>query len=172
MGDNRILVAYASKHGATAEIAERIAGVLRQKGLQIDVATTEGQTDPGSYSAVVLGVSLYMGRWHKQAVRFLKQHESVLSGKPFWLFLSGPSGEGDPLELLEGRDVPPSLKPLIERINPRETRVFHGSLMPEKLGGFERWIIKKVKAPTGDFRDWTAIESWAASIAGGLVPQP
>jgi hypothetical protein len=33
---------------------------------------------------------------------------------------------------------------------------------------FEKWIIKRVKAPVGDFRDWNAIADWARSIAGVL----
>lgn len=171
MTKERILVTYASKHGATAEIAERIGAVLRQRGMEVDVIAIDRAAPLAGYAAVVLGVALYMGSWRKEAVRFLKQKEAELSGKPFWLFLSGPSGVGDPVELLKGKQVPSSLQDLIGRIKPREVTVFHGSLTPEKFSGFERWIIKRVKAATGDFRDWGAIESWAASVATSLVPQ-
>jgi hypothetical protein len=33
---------------------------------------------------------------------------------------------------------------------------------------FERFIISKIKAPVGDFREWDAIENWAESIAKQL----
>lgn len=29
----------------------------------------------------------------------------------------------------------------------------------------EKFMINTVKAPAGDFRDWKAIDSWAAEIA-------
>ncbi|HUX12922.1 MAG TPA: flavodoxin domain-containing protein [Spirochaetia bacterium] len=171
MTKERILVTYASKHGATAEIAEGIGAVLLKRGMEVDVMAIDRASDLAGYAAIVLGVALYMGNWRKEAVRFLKQNEAELSGKPFWLFLSGPSGVGDPIELLKGRQVPPSLQGLLDRIKPREVTVFHGALTPEKISGFERWIIKRVKAATGDFRDWSAIESWATSVAAGFVPQ-
>ena len=31
-------------------------------------------------------------------------------------------------------------------------------------------LVKGIKAPTGDFRDWNAIESWATGIAQALQP--
>jgi menaquinone-dependent protoporphyrinogen oxidase len=49
-----------------------------------------------------------------------------------------------------------------------ETKVFHGDVRPEKFGPFERWIIKNVKSPVGDFRDWGAITGWAGQIAAEL----
>jgi len=36
----------------------------------------------------------------------------------------------------------------------------------------ERVIVKGVKAPTGDFRDWNEIDSWAAGIASRLEAAP
>jgi hypothetical protein len=39
---------------------------------------------------------------------------------------------------------------------------------PEVLNFFERWIVNKIKSPTGDFRDWEAISVWATSIAETL----
>ena len=167
--NDKILVTYASKHGATAEIAERIASLVAQHGSEVETVPVDRVRSLEGYSAVVLGIALYMGRWRKEAVRFLNRNGIELSKRGFWLFLTGPTGEGDPVELLKGRAVPPAQQALLDLIHPRDLAVFGGALQPAKMGGFEKWIIDRVKAPAGDFRDWTAIESWSRSIAEGLA---
>ena len=166
--ETRVLVTYASKYGATAEIAERIGQMLRQADLQVDVLPVNRVSDLTPYKAVALGSAVYMGQWRKEAVKFLKTNEKLLAGRPLWLFSSGPTGKGDPVQLTKGWRFPKSLGPIIDRIRPRDIAVFHGTLDMKKLNFFERWAIKNVKAPAGDFRDWEAITSWAAAIAGAL----
>jgi menaquinone-dependent protoporphyrinogen oxidase len=166
--DKQVLVAYATKHGGTAEIAERIGEVLRQAGLRADVVPANRVSDLASYHAVVLGSGVYIGRWRKEAARFLKTNEQLLAERPIWLFSSGPTDEGDPVELTEGWRLPKALQPIADRIQPRDIAVFHGVLDEKKLGAVEKWMIKNVKAPQGDFRDWEAITAWATSIADAL----
>ena len=93
--DSQILVAYATKYGATEEIAEKIGQVLRQAGLSADVLPAEHVSNLSPYKAVVLGGAVYVGRWRKNAATFLKANEKVLAEKLVWLFSSGPTGEGD-----------------------------------------------------------------------------
>jgi len=164
----RILVAYASKRGGTAEIAERIGAGLRGAGLQVDVLPADRASDPAAYDAVALGSAVYYGNWRKEAANFIKRNEAVLAERPVWIFSSGPTGEGDPVELAKGWRLPEGQRPIIERIRPRDVALFHGVLDPAKLNPFERLIIRNVKAPAGDFRDWEAITSWAEDIAAAL----
>ena len=164
----RVLVAYATKYGATAEIAEKIGQVLRQAGLDADVLPADRVGNAASYRAVVLGSGAYMGQWRKEAARFLKANEKVLAERPVWLFSSGPTDEGDPIEATEGWRLPRGLRPVAARIRPRDITLFHGAIELEKLSWFDKWIIKKVKAPVGDLRDWNAITSWATVIADEL----
>jgi menaquinone-dependent protoporphyrinogen oxidase len=166
--ETRVLVAYGTKYGATAEIAERIAQVLRQAGLQTDVLPADRVGDLTAYQAVVLGSGVYIGRWRKEAVKFLKANEEVLAGQVVWLFSSGPTGEGDPVELTQGWSFPGALQPIADRIQPRDIAVFHGSLDANNLSFIEKWLIKNVKAPLGDYRDWDAIAAWATAIADEL----
>jgi menaquinone-dependent protoporphyrinogen oxidase len=166
--DVQVLVAYATKYGATAEIAERIGQVLRQAGLRTDVLPAERVTDLTPYEAVVLGSAVYVGRWRKQAVKFLQANEKMLAERQVWLFSSGPTGEGDPLELTQGWRFPEALQPIVDRIRPRDIAVFHGDADVKKLNFIDKWMIKTVKAPLGDFRDWEAITSWATAIADVL----
>jgi menaquinone-dependent protoporphyrinogen oxidase len=164
----KVLVAYASKYGATAEIAEKIGQTLRQAGLQVDVLSVNRVSDLTLYKAVVLGSAVYMGQWRKEVGKFLKTNEKLLAERPVWLFSSGPMGKGDPVQLMKGWRFPKRQRPIIDRIRPRDIAIFHGMLDMKKLNFFERWVIKNVKAPVGDFRDWDAITSWAAAIAGEL----
>lgn len=167
--NSHILVTYGSKYGATKEIAEKIGQVLRQAGLQVDVLPVKGVNDLTSYRAVILGCAVYIGKWLKEASEFLKGNEKSLAERPLWLFSSGPTGEGDPVELVEGLRLPAPLQLVADRIHPRDIAVFHGYINPDKINFIEKWAIKSlVKKPFGDFRDWDAITSWATSIADTL----
>jgi len=166
--ERQVLVAYATKYGATAEIAEKIGEVLRQAGLRADVLPADRAGDLAAYEAVILGSAVYIGRWRKQAAKFLKANEAVLAGRPVWLFSSGPTGEGDPLELTQGWKFPGSLQPIADRIGPRDIALFHGASDVDKLNAIEKWMLKNVKAPVGDYRDWQAITAWATAIAAEL----
>jgi menaquinone-dependent protoporphyrinogen oxidase len=164
----KILVTYETKYGSTEEIAKKIGEVLRQAELQTDVVPVDRVRDLTPYKAVILGSAVYIGKWRKEAVEFLKKNVQALAERPVWLFSSGPTGEGDPVELLKGWRIPAELQPLIDQIKPHDIAVFHGSLSVEKMNFIEKAMIKNVKAPVGDFRDWEAITAWATSIGEAL----
>lgn len=164
----KVLIAYGSKYGATAEIAGRIGQTLEKAGLAVEVRQAAQAGSPGEYDGVVLGSAVYIGQWQKDAAAWLETHQADLSGRPVWIFSSGPTGEGDPAQLLQGWLIPEKLKPVVERIGPRGTAVFGGKVDPGRLNLLEKMVMKMVKAPSGDFRDWPRIEAWAASIAGEL----
>jgi menaquinone-dependent protoporphyrinogen oxidase len=165
---NQVLVTYATKYGATAEIAEKIAEVLQQEGLPADVVPVKQVKDLAPYSAVVLGSAVYIGRWRKEAIKFMEDNEQTLAQRDVWIFSSGPTDEGDPIELVEGWTLPDKLKPVADRIQPHDIAVFHGALDPEKLNFVERTMIKNINVPTGDFRDWEMIMFWATAVADTL----
>src|SRR5437660_12777865 len=102
-----ILVAYASKHGSTQGIAERIAEKVRQMGKEAEARPVEEVSDPGSYEAFVIGSAVYYGSWLKEATEWVHRNQAVLSERRVWLFSSGPLGteikdaEQQPKELAE-----------------------------------------------------------------------
>ena len=159
-----VLVAYASKHGATEGIAMHIAERLRELGRDAEARTAEDVTDLGGVEAVVLGSAVYAGSWMKEAMELVHRSADALALLPVWLFSSGPLGE----EIKDGMDQIRQLEELRETLNPRDHRIFFGALDKEKLGFGERMIAKAVKAPDGDFRDWDQIEAWAEGIAAEL----
>jgi menaquinone-dependent protoporphyrinogen oxidase len=166
--EKKVLVAYASKYGATAEIAEKIGEVLGEAGLTVDVVAANKADDPSSYAAVVLGSAVYIGGWRREAVKFLKNNQKKLAERPVWIFSSGPTGKGDPVELVKGWRFPGKISSAIEAIKPVDIAVFHGLVDSDKLNALERFAIKNVKALLGDFRDWEAITTWAKKIAAKL----
>jgi menaquinone-dependent protoporphyrinogen oxidase len=167
--DEKVLVAYGTKYGGTEEIAEKIGGVLKDAGLQVDVLAADRVSGLASYNAVVLGSAVYIGRWRKEAAKFLQENELALAEKPVWLFSSGPTGEGDVAELMQGWRFPGALQPIADRIKPRDITIFHGVVDPAKLNFLERWVLKNVKSPIGDFRDWAAITAWATAVAAAIA---
>ncbi len=159
-----VLVAYASKHGSTEGIAERIAEQLRQLGKEAEARPAEEVSDPGSYEAFVIGSAIYYGSWLKEATEWVHHHQAVLAGHPVWLFSSGPLGT----EVKDAEQQPKEMTEFQQAIRPREQRIFFGALDHSHLSFAERVMVKAVRAPEGDFRDWHVIEAWAASIARKL----
>jgi menaquinone-dependent protoporphyrinogen oxidase len=174
------LVVYASKHGATQGIAERIAEKLREAGLKAEArqAAAAGG-DLTGWDAFVIGSAVYVGHWQKDAAHFVRRNRAILASRPVWLFSSGPLGTE--ATDAQGRDLtvtaaPKEIAEFRALIAPRDHRVFFGTLDPGRLGHAER-LIRKMPAgaallPAGDFRDWAEIEAWASDIARGLARSP
>lgn len=165
---NQILVTYASKYGATVGIAEKIGEVLGLAHLDVDVLPASEDIDLSRYSAVILGSSVYVGRWRPEAVKFLEENEEILKTKDFWVFSSGPTGLGEPADILDGWDLPRTQQTIVERIGARDVELFHGKIDLKKLDMLERITIRTIRADAGDYRDWEAIAAWAESIVAVL----
>ena len=163
----KMLIAVSSKHGSTREIAGSIAETVRQAGVEVDVDDAERVESVASYDAVIVGSALHMGRWMGPARALVNRNADALRTRPVWLFSSGPLGRGivDPADAAEG------LK-LLDLVGGREHRVFPGKADKHELGFGERAILRMVKNPYGDHRDWTEIREWATSIARELTTVP
>ena len=158
-----VLVAVASRHGATLGIGERIAETLRANGMQAEVRRVEDVRRVEGFDAVVLGSAIYAGHWLRRARVFVDAFEADLTSRPLWLFSSGPVG--DPLRPAES---PNDVARYVKRLGPRGHRLFGGRIDPEKLGLTEKALVALVRAPAGDYRPWPEISSWADSIATEL----
>jgi menaquinone-dependent protoporphyrinogen oxidase len=158
--NHKALVTFASKYGSTAQMASKIAVRLKTEGIKTDLKPVAEVTDLHEYDAVILGSAIYIGQWRKEAVSFIRNHAEDLTNKKVWVFSTGPTGEGDPVVLLNGWKYPEKVMNTIEKIKPVDVKVFHGSLDRSNLNQLEKLALKMVKAPEGDFRDWRKIDEW------------
>jgi menaquinone-dependent protoporphyrinogen oxidase len=176
-----VLVAYASRHGATQGIAERIAETMSAAGVPAEARPAASVKSPSEYDAFVVGSAAYLFHWLKDASRFVDRNRTVLAAKPVWLFSSGPIGT-DAVNK-DGVDqkvatVPKEIAALKDAIHPRDHRVFFGAYEQDRrpVGMMERLVSVMPAArdafPVGDFRDWPEIEAWAESIARDLLAVP
>jgi menaquinone-dependent protoporphyrinogen oxidase len=165
-----VLVAYASKRGSTAEIAETVAATLRREGLGVCLEKAEDVQCLDPYDAVVLGSAVYMERWRGDARHFLKKHRKALKQMPFWAFSSGPVG--DPSKDKPEWAEPPKIIEKVEDLGGREHVVF-GGCMPAEPGNFiEKAMVEGTPREFRDRRDWAEIREWAHVIANALVAVP
>ncbi len=152
----RVLVAHASKHGGTAEIAEWIGQSLEKWGARADVLPAGDVRDLEAYDAVILGGALYIFRWHVDARRFARRHAVALRHKPVWLFSSGPLDD-----TATEKEIPPvrSARRAMERLGARGHATFGGRMLPGS----------KSALPIGDWRDRSQVDAWVDEIVGTLA---
>jgi menaquinone-dependent protoporphyrinogen oxidase len=164
-----ILVAYASKYGSTQEVAESIAATLRTQMLHADVRPAADVEGLGEYGGVVLGGGIYMGRWHRDARRFVKRFEHELAALPVALFALGPTDREPEHVASAEKQFRSALDKL--PVEPFETHLFGGAIDPQKL----RFPFNHM--PAADVRDWDEVRAWAGKLAvrfepGGYVCGP
>jgi menaquinone-dependent protoporphyrinogen oxidase len=161
----QILVIAASRHGGTHEIAQAIASTLVQNGVDAEARPIDEAGELSGYAGVVLGSGVYMGRWLTPARQFAQRNAAALAAVPTWLFSSGPVGPPD--HLIAAED-PRDIAVVTRLTGARGHRMFAGRLERQALGFIERAAVNAVHAPEGDYRDWDAIQAFAAEIANEL----
>lgn len=184
----RVEIVYASRHGGTAGIAQRIAEVLRTAGADVVLADAAARPDAAGFDAYLVGSGVYMGSWLKEGTDWLARNETILAARPTWLFSSGPlpgstkeTAATDPLTNALGPAEGPGsggrkrIEQLSAVIHPRGHQVFQGAFDPkDPPRALSERLVRMMPAakgilPPGDFREWDAIETWAREVAGELV---
>jgi menaquinone-dependent protoporphyrinogen oxidase len=167
-----VLVTAATKHGATGEIARAIGTALTERGVPAVVLPPEEVDDIGGYDAVVLGSAVYAGHWLPAAMALVDRGTDAWTGRPVWLFSSGPVGDPDRwLTQKMGAD-PMDLPKVRAATGAREHRMFPGKLDRETLPFAQRLALSIVRGMQGDFRDWDTVRFWSAGIADALRESP
>ncbi|MCL4562152.1 MAG: flavodoxin domain-containing protein [Chloroflexi bacterium] len=168
MMNKRILVAYASKAGSTAGVAEAIGRTLAESGVQVDVRKVETITDISPYDAVVMGSAIRGQKWLPEAMQFLQDYRVELSRKPFASFMVcitlSMANAGQYLEGLKGW-----MSPVRNLVHPVSEGYFAGVLdfskVPFSLNVLAmRAVVLSGMWKEGDHRDWDAINAWAKSL--------
>ena len=159
----KVLVTAATRHGSTEEIAALIARVLRLRGMDTVELPAADVEDMSGYDAVVLGSAVYAGHWLAPATSLVSRFQPQLADRPVWLFSSGPIGS--PPTPAKAMDV----SELVSATGAIEHRLFAGKLDKSELGRLERALVRMVRAPEGDYRDFGEVSHWAAAIADTLA---
>ncbi|GGI43905.1 menaquinone-dependent protoporphyrinogen oxidase [Agromyces flavus] len=171
----KVLVAYASKYGATEGIALRIGETLSARGIEVDVRRCKDLDGASGYDAYIVGSAVYEFSWRKAARKFVEDNAEVLASKPTWLFASGPLGAEEKAK--EGNDAltdsaPKQFAKYEELVHPRGTTVFRGAYDHDKVNRGDRFVawLPGVRdlMDEGDFREWDVIDAWASGIAEEL----
>ena len=164
----KILIAYATKAGSTAEVAAEIGRVMENKGgCQVDVHPVGKLEGVSGYDAVIIGSAIRAGKWLPEATKFVEKHRDALSRVPVAFFTVCLTLSEDTEE--NRRTVAAYLDPVREMVQPVDVGLFAGVMDSSKLPFILRLMMKKMKASEGDFRDWEAIRAWASQVRARLV---
>ena len=163
---DRVLVAYGTRTGTTASVAEFMGEILAAEGLQVDVRKVREAEGASGYDAVVLGSAIRAGKLMPEIVEFVKANQAGLKAMPFAAFLVCATLQEDTEENRE--EVAGYLTPMRELVEPDVEGYFAGAIDMNKLSWPLRLLLRIMKAEGGDWRDWGAIRVWAGRLPEAL----
>lgn len=169
---SRILVLYASTHGQTRKIAERVAATLAAQGLEPELHELGGQS-PQGYAGVVVGASIHAGKHQKEAVEFARRHGRLLNALPTAFFSVSLAAADDDDE--SQAETQRYIDEFVDQTawDPTITASLAGAILFSHYGVFERALMRLIMRHKGhgdvkwdqEFTDWDAVERFAAEFA-------
>ena len=168
-GDNKILLAYATKYGSTREVAEVIGQVSCQAGATVDIKCIKNVKDLSDYDAVIIGSAIQYDQWMPEARKFVTTHQNNLSKIPVAFFFTclTLSSQTEKAEH-QAMAYSDKLYALHPQIKPFSVGRFAGVLDYRKMSFFSRLIARGILTifgvKEGDYRNWDAIRLWANDV--------
>jgi len=156
----RVLVAYASVCGSTAEIARAIALTLRRCGMDVEAMPAGEVADVGAYRGVVLGSAVYGGKWRREATELLLRFAPQLAYRDLWLFQSGPL-DRSAQRIVQA--LPYDVAVAASGLSLKTHATFGGKLDSGTTGPIARMLARAGLAH--DYRDFGEIRMWAEEVA-------
>ena len=170
-----VLVAYATDHGSTRGVADRIADRLQQRGADAETRAVTDVLEISRYEAVVLGSAIHGGKWLPAARQFADRNAAPLRERPVWLFSVSTLGDEESMfppraanRLRAWRKETPEVAEMRRLLHPREHRNFAGAIARSHWPATGRAFFRATGGRYGDHRNWPAIDAWADLIAAQL----
>jgi len=167
--DKKILVTYATYYGTTADVAQAVAKTLSEHGYETEVTPAAEVRDLTPFSAVVVGSAIRGGKIHNDVLHFLEDHEAELSQVPVAYFVCCMTMHDDTPDsryMAEGYLAEVFNK--VSKVKPISIGYFGGVLEMKRLDWLARLVVKALRAPEGDYRNWDAIIHWSEEVADAL----
>jgi menaquinone-dependent protoporphyrinogen oxidase len=166
----KTLVAYATRTGSTAEVANRIARRLCEAGLSAEARPVTEMTSLEGYSGAVLGSAVRFASWLPEMTDFVSANRDVLSAMPVAYFTMHMLALGDDPAAVEERAK--YTAKARELLVPTDEAFFEGMIDPARLSFLDRLAVRLVKSPVGDRRDWEKIAAWTDRLVPLLTSAP
>jgi menaquinone-dependent protoporphyrinogen oxidase len=162
----RVLIAFGSKRGGTAGLAQMIVDELAAAGVEAVAQPARRVRDLDGFDAVIVAGALYANRWHRDARRLVRRYVGELRQLPVWLVASGPLDDS-----ATTGDIPAveHVAAAAERIGARGQVTFGGRLAPDAKGFPASAMAKKL---AGDWRDPAHVHRFASAVAEELSRPP
>jgi len=167
--EKRILIAFDSKFGSTAEIAEFIGKHIPGGNQHVDVKEIEDIEDLSSYNQVIIGSAIQYNKWLPAAREFVIKHEKELCTKSVSFFLVCLTlARNNEKGIQESTAYSKEIESLVPNVKVQNFGKFAGVLDYSKMSFVQRILAKGIflilGIKDGDYRDWVAIENWAKSL--------
>jgi len=161
-GAGRVLIAYASATGSTAEIAVTTGEILGKRGFLADVRPVQEQPTIRDVQAVIVGSAVHGGNWMPEAIDWLQANEAALNRLPVALFTVHFFNRGDD-EISRARRQAYAGEAL--SLVPQAEMAFFAGRFDQRTTamGLPNWLAHLT--PTMDLRDWDKIRGWAQRMS-------
>ena len=159
---NKILIAYASAFGSTAQVAAELGSSFNARGLTVDVCPLGEEPALAEYQAIFLGSAVQYGNWLAEAQDYVQAHQAELPGRLAAVFCVYIANQGQDARNVAKRHayldkVRPYLPPVEEAyFTGRFDRRGAALLMPRLIANL---------MPTWDMRDPQKVQNWAGNFS-------
>lgn len=164
-----ILIVYGSKEGQTAKIAERMAQIIGNRGLEASIKSgkeipTDFATD--GFDAAIIGGSIHIGKYPSYLAEFVSQHRDWLNKVPSAFFTvcmaihSHNAAEREEAENFGKRFIENA------QWHPTIVETFAGAVKYTQYNFITRFIMKTITKREGgstdtsqdhEYTDWEAV---------------
>ncbi len=134
----KILIIYATSGGASRMCAEILRDKFSSDAFEVTLCDIhDNPPPPDGFDVAVIGGSIRMGKINKKLKHYLKTHVDTLNKLHTALFLC--CGYTENFDDYVSLNFPKSIIPTLG------IHCFGGELKPEKLKGFDKFIVKMVR---------------------------